>query len=101
METTNATIYHYDGATEEHWAEFIARKNAGECLEIDESMFDYWLGVIPPVAMNFTFLDQRISFAFAEGDEPRTLFWRDGERIFCQLMRLFGSTHPLLAPTPH
>lgn len=79
-------IHKYDDCTQEEWETFLSLRDKGERLEIDESMFDYWLEVIPPVAMNFPFQERTISFSFAEGDEPRTFFWREDGRIFCQNM---------------
>ena len=86
-EIRNPKVYSYDNIPPKEWDEFIALKDSGLRIEIDESMFDYWLGVIPPVKMNFTFQERNISFAFAEGDYPRTFFWREDNRIFCQNMR--------------
>lgn len=80
---------------ERDFAEFISRRDRGEIVEIDGEMFDYWLGVLPPVGFNgkqngesmqmtggmggiWTRKDgtpQRFSFAFAEGKEMITVFW--------------------------
>jgi hypothetical protein len=38
--------------TQELWSEFLAKREAGETMEITEDMYDYWLGVLPPFTQN-------------------------------------------------
>jgi len=93
------TPYSYDDHTPEEWQEFLSKLHAGEKIAIDESMFSYFLEVLPPIFMNKYVNDlpgyeghaMKISFGFAEGAEPITYFWRtldngfgDGCRYFCQ-----------------
>lgn len=68
-------IYEYgDGA----WTDFLAARDSGQRVEIGPEMFDYWLGVLPPVGYTAG------GFWFAEGSETPTKFWGEGERYFCQ-----------------
>ena len=76
------------------FAEYLTRLRAGKIVEIDEEMYFYWLGVLPPTganreengeSMRMTGMGgqwvrkdgtlQRFSFAFAEGYEYITVFW--------------------------
>jgi hypothetical protein len=72
----------------DEWEAFIEAMNSGEQFECDEAMYDYWLGVLPPVDMRVThtFEDGQTiycaDFAFAEGCEPITLFWSKGGRYY-------------------
>lgn len=76
--------YNYNCTTEQ-WQDFIKAMNSGERFQVDEEMFYYWLEVLPPVFMNreITFLPGHeghrmyVSFGFAEGAEPITVFWVD------------------------
>jgi len=83
--------------TYEHgFADFLTVRDLGEAAEIDEKMFYYWLEVLPPVgftgACNGEVMRMdgkgyggawikhdgsvmRFAFAFAEGQEPITVFW--------------------------
>ncbi len=63
------------------WAEFIQEMHSGNTLEVDGDIFDYFLGVLPPIFMNQTVNGQRYSFGFAEGEEPITGFWQENDRI--------------------
>ncbi len=68
---------------------FLKARDEGGVVEIDEEMFGYWLGVLPPVYMTRTVtwpdgLRVRSTFSFAEGAERITAFWtthRPGEPI--------------------
>jgi hypothetical protein len=94
MPTIEATkrLYTY----ENDFKDFVDHKNnfTSVPLEIDEEMFDYWLGVLPPTGANheengesmlmfgmggqWVRKDgtlQRFVFAFAEGYETITVFW--------------------------
>jgi hypothetical protein len=60
--------------------EFVAANRAGNLCAIDAEMFDYWLGVLPPVFMGrevtlVTGRKVRADFGFAEGAERVTAFW--------------------------
>ena len=64
------------------FAEFIAALDRGECCLIDEELFDYFLGVLPPVSMGRTVTlangrEQYSVFEFAEGLEITRAFWRE------------------------
>ena len=69
----------------EEWEEFISVIQSGNKFEIDEDMFNYWLGVIPPIFMNkyITFFpgyegtQMKVDFGFAEGIENIIIFWRN------------------------
>ena len=93
---------------EEDFSEYVESLSANEPLEIDAEMFNYWLGVLPPVRNNApdrmlmigmggqyhpirggdTF--QRFDFAFAEGVEPVTIFWSKGGRYFAMLTEVIN-----------
>jgi hypothetical protein len=71
--------------TKQNWQEMIDAMNSGEQIEINEEVFDYFLGVLPPVFMNQVTmmpngLPRKIDFAFAEGAEPLTYFWHDTQQ---------------------
>lgn len=76
------------------WQKFIEAMRSGRKVEIDSEMFDYWLGVLPPVVQKgfidfFPGLEGKkalIAFGFAEGYEKIVLFWDDppAKRYFCQ-----------------
>jgi hypothetical protein len=96
-----AKVYSYDDHTLDEWAEFIRRMSIGERVEIDRSMFDYWLEVLPPRFMSRTVklvdgTERHCHFGFAEGAERVTGFWseRQGDdgprRYFCQHTNLFS-----------
>jgi len=73
-------------------AAFLAARDAGERVEIDREMFEYWLDVLPPVFMYrpVELPDGKIVNAlcgFAEGDEPVTVFWREGDRYFAERIK--------------
>lgn len=86
-------IYSYDNHTLEEWQEFIRGMNNSELLRIDESMFYYWLEVLPPVYMyqkQLVEIDgvkyvKNCIFGFAEGAETVIDFWKSGEGVyFCK-----------------
>ena len=78
------------------WAETIAAMHSGEAIEISEDVFNYFLGVLPPVYMGVlppvymgarrivgngaARCERRVSLGFAEGEEPIVAFWFDGKR---------------------
>jgi hypothetical protein len=84
-------IHKYEG-TQDDWDEFITVMNSGDRFEVDEEMFDYWLGVLPPVFMNryIDFLPGHeghkmlVAFGFAEGADNITVFFRspDGKKFY-------------------
>lgn len=86
-------IYRYEDPDPKAWKRFIAEKNSGRPFECDQEMFDYWVGVLRPVWMNYTRdipgVGERLcTFGFAEGMEPITAFWQEGERFFgCRLLK--------------
>lgn len=72
------------------WRTFILVMRSGNVVEIDREMYDYFLGVLPPVYMGrrVTLPDGRevwADFGFAEGWDCITAFWRhaDTGRCFC------------------
>lgn len=82
-------IHRYDDSEPGAWAEFLAARDSGEQVEIDEGMYWYWLGVLPPVWMfqDVTWSDgqkQRAHFGFAEGTEEIIAFWNTGSRFYCR-----------------
>ena len=86
-------IYKYDDCTPEEWKEFVALLDSDQAITIDESMFYYWLEVLPPVYMNKeqdiningAILKKNCSFGFAEGREYIVDFWGGNEGIyFCK-----------------
>ncbi len=84
-------VYSYDQHTSEEWKEFLFLRSLGDRVEIDVSMFNYWLNVLPPRFMRrtvtlFDGTKQEVSFGFAEDYERVTAFWQDGERYFCQYL---------------
>lgn len=59
----------------------VDKLQAGDRVEIDVEMFDYWLEVLPPIYMGRAVKlpdgeTVRASFGFAEGSERITAFWR-------------------------
>jgi hypothetical protein len=48
------SIYRNSECKAEKWKEFITTMRSGNEFEVDAEMFDYWLGVLPPVFMNQT-----------------------------------------------
>lgn len=85
---------HFTHGTPEQWREFILEMQSGRTLEIDESIFFYWLEVLPPVYMNkckmIDVLDNGkeievdCSFGFAEGHSLIIDFWKSEGRFFCK-----------------
>ena len=77
--------------TKEHdWSEFINVMHSGNTLEVDTEIFDYFLGVLPPIFMSKTIKGQYYSFGFAEGEETITGFWQENGRSFCRDLGLVG-----------
>lgn len=80
--------------TVENFGKFIVDINRGwqnsGVLEIDEEIFDYFLGVLPPVFTNRKMTLpgdingqlHYIDFGFAEGTEEIKLFWHTADRYF-------------------
>ena len=92
-------VYSYDEQTPELWAEFLDRWHKGEKVEIDESMFYYWLEVLPPAFQGrmVELVDgtkQYVSFGFVEGKDRITAFWVETQtgktRFLCQQTKLFS-----------
>ena len=87
-------VYRKSECKAEKWKEFIKAMHSGNEFEVDAEMFDYWLGVLPPVFMGRTITwvpcheghPMKVDFGFAEGAESITVFWRslDGKRFFGQ-----------------
>lgn len=82
-----ATLYH-ELSTEgevvpqpqaEEWSETINRMHVtGRVNEITNETYWYFLEVLPPKLMRSNF------FAFAEGQEPLTLFWEASGKHYCR-----------------
>lgn len=81
-------VHYYDGHTPDEWAAFIDAMHSGDAVEIDVSMYWYWLEVLPPATMRETydFPDGpvRSQFGFAEGWDYITAFWKAEGRYFCR-----------------
>ncbi len=81
MKTKSEAVY-----TMETWAPMLEAMHSGEVFEMDAHVWNYWLGVLPPVEMGRPgFIDGKpvwFAFGFAEGPEPITDFWTDGGRYF-------------------
>lgn len=76
-------VHKYEDDNPNAWSEFIQAMHSGQPFECDEDMFYYWLEVLPPVYMGKRILcadgvERLYHFAFAEGAEPLTVFWREG-----------------------
>src|ERR1700738_2916675 len=56
----------------------------GKKREITEEDFDYFLDVLPPVAMRFPWNGERWSFGFAEGADFVYAFKKEGGTFFAQ-----------------
>ena len=71
-------------------AQFCAHRDMGECVEVDEELYYYFLDVLPPRYMGRTVTlvtgDKiRADFGFAKGAERITAFWQTSEhRFFAQ-----------------
>ena len=76
----------------ETWLDFIEAMHSGERFEVDEENWYYWLEVLPPVFMaeDIDYFPgregqpTRVSFGFAEGSEPITVFWKENGRYYGQ-----------------
>ena len=84
--------------------EFCEKRDAGECCTISEELFNYFLGVLPPIYMNRNVElvdgDKTLaSFGFAEGWERITAFWRtaDGWYLAQHTTEINGSNGPFFA----
>jgi hypothetical protein len=97
-------MYTFDQKTSGKWAEFIMAMRSGNKIEIDKEIYYYFLEVLPPIFMNreLPFPDpkhpMRYGFGFAEGAEEIKVFWREGEKYFCQktpFMNPAGLAHTL------
>ena len=86
-------------------SEFCAARDTGRRVEVSEDLFEYFLGVLPPVHMGYLasvrnesgdgLIQIYASFGFAEGCETVTAFWpginsqttgeRESGRYFAQL----------------
>ena len=66
----------------------IARiSDPGRAHEIDKAIYQYFLGVLPPLWMDAD------GFAFAEGDEPLRLFWFEADDPRYRVRQLTGHEH--------
>ena len=82
-------VYRY----ENDFMEFVERVKSREVLRIDREMFDYWLGVLPPVYMNKRQVIEIegkktrmvCSFGFVEGYDYITDFWTSNNSYFCKM----------------
>jgi hypothetical protein len=77
------------------FATFVTAMNAGERVEVDCEMFDYFLDALPPVFLFrvVTLPDGEIVkavFGFAEGANPIIVFWRDSKRFLAQQIKERG-----------
>ncbi len=75
--------------TQDQWSAFLAAWERGEQVEISESVYWYFLEVLPPVSMSVTVdtvSGNKIcaDFLQAEGVERITAFWTRGDRYFLQ-----------------
>lgn len=75
--------------------EQIGTADISQKTEISEEVFYYYLEVLPPVFMQkkFTFTDGltvRALFGFAEGYEPITVYWQEGDKYFCRRSTLMN-----------
>ena len=85
-EENEKRLFTYDEWTGGNSA-FIKAMLSGQAFECDEEMWEYWLGVLPPVypPNPVTMPDGskvRADFGFAEGYELITVFWRKDGRFF-------------------
>jgi hypothetical protein len=76
--------------TMDNCAQCAADKQAGQRLEVDAELFDWFLEVLPPVHMGYTATvgdgsTVRALFGFAEGLELVTAFWRQDGHYYAQL----------------
>ena len=71
-----------------NFQEFVNRSPKNQPVQIAEEVFDYFLGVLPPVTMGKTIKlngkMQYTSFEFAEGWENTTAFWKVREKFYAQ-----------------
>ena len=87
--TAESKIYTY----EKDFKELVEKWEKREVIQIDEEMFYYWLGVLPPVYMNKrqvieidgVKLSKLCSFGFAEGREYVVDFWQAEGAYFCKM----------------
>jgi len=70
----------------EKWSDMIARINVpGRVVEVAGETYDYFLEVLPPRFM------RGWMFAFAEGEEPLTIFWQKDCKFYAR--RLSDQEH--------
>lgn len=74
--------------TKTNWSESIEAMHSGNVIEIDSDIFDYFLGVLPPIYMGRTMFiggkNRYVAYGFAEGYEKIVAFWSEGEHYYCQ-----------------
>ncbi len=90
-------MIHKKTCSREQWDAFINEMRSGRIFECDQEMFDYWLGVLPPIHMNYIARlpngkEVYAQFGFAEGEENVVAFWQgQGGRYFgCQTFEIAG-----------
>lgn len=74
-------------AAKAYWDAFIRVMRSGKPFECDREMYEYWLGVLPPVFMGRTVawpdgMKVRAHYGFAEGEEPICAFWEREGRFY-------------------
>ena len=83
-ETPDDTVYSMEGDR----LAFLAARDSGRRIKVDEETFYYFLEVLPPASMRRTYRldgeDVRTSFGFAEGCEEITAFWKADGHYWCQ-----------------
>jgi hypothetical protein len=84
----SATRQVYTFANREAWPEFIHAMRSGDVVEVDEEIYDWFLGVLPPAAYGALPLNDggtvEAEFGFAEGWELIVAFWHRDGRAYCQ-----------------
>lgn len=86
--------------TENNWEGLNHAMQGYDVVEIDAEIFDYFLEVLPPVAVNTTATygdyQRKIVFAFAEGMGEIIVFWTERAngmwRYFCQNTAVINGT---------
>src|SRR5438309_194910 len=62
----------------------------GQKREITEGDYVYFLGVLPPVAVRFTWNGERWGWGFAEGADHVYAFKKEGDKFFAQKTNLMN-----------
>lgn len=80
--STSPGMIDYDGCTSEQWSAFFVAMSSGARMEISESIYWYFLEVLPPHSMGKTVpLKSGVSitadFCFVEGADVITAFWKE------------------------